>query len=113
VVLVTASYLAAGWFAARVGEEVTRTGIGPYSTQYRTGPEWMALAAGLLAASARDIQEAESWSSTPERATLISAAGPTRKAAAGEHTMTAQEWREYLIPDVLRGRTWRDIDFND
>ena len=113
VVLATAGSLAALYFAARVGEEVSRTSVGPFATQYRTGPEWQTLAEDLAAAAARDLQEAESWSTVPERVTLISRAGPTRKAATGEHTMTRTEWREYLIPDALRGRTYPDVDYDD
>lgn len=113
VVLATAAMVARGYLAARTSEEVQRTTVGPYTTQYRPGPEWTALADDLAERAAEVLSRVSRWSQSPQAITMHGRSGPTRKAQTDENMMTASKWAEYLTPPVIRGRQWYDPDVLD
>lgn len=110
VITWTASRLAALYFAGRSGEEVASTAVGPYTTKYRTGPDWQALAKELAREAAEALYTAERWGASVETIQIAGTAGPTRRARAADARITLYEWQEYLWPAALRGREFYDDD---
>ena len=110
VVLWTAARLAQFWLAAKAGDEVTRVGVGPYTTQYRTGPEWSVLAEQLAREAAEAFERVARWGLAPDRITMGGRTGPTRDHQVSERAMSLYDWRELLRPPVIKGHMYDDED---
>lgn len=110
VVLWTAARLARFWLAAKAGDEVQRIGVGPYSTQYRAGPDWVALSEELAREAAAAFERVEVWGASPQRVTIGGRTGPTRYAEASETEMSLYDWRELLLPAAVKGHMYDDED---
>lgn len=110
VVLWTAARLAQFWMAAKAGDEVTRVGVGPYSTTYRAGPEWLALAKELATEAAVALEKVERWGLSPDRVTLAGRTGPTRDHEVNETEMSIFDWEELLLPPTIKGHMYDDED---
>jgi len=110
VVLWTAARVAQFWMAAKSGDEVTRVAVGPYTTQYRTGPEWMDMAEQLAREAAGAFERVARWGMTPDRITMGGRTGPTRDHHEAETDMSLYDWRELLRPPVIKGHMYDDED---
>ena len=108
VVAWTASRIAALYLAARVSEEVERVAVGPYTTQYRKGPDWAQVASDLADTAAELFARVQTWSASPSRITMVGLSGPTRRRETAETQMTSAGWREYLEPPVVRGHVYTE-----
>ena len=106
VILWTASRLAALWFGARQGSEVTSEGVGPLKVSFRTGPEWQEVAARLAQEAASELAVVTGWGETAPRMTLFGKSGPTRKAYDDAATVGITTWRERLWPPVVKDRDY-------
>lgn len=108
VVLGTAAQLAANYLHARQSEEVKTSAVGPYTTTYREGVDWTALAAKLAVQAAEALARVLAWSASPTRLTFAGVAGPTRRMEAADADMSVADWREWLEPPAIRGHVWTE-----
>jgi hypothetical protein len=110
VVLLTAARLAAFWMASKSNEEVERVSVGPYTTQYRKGVDWQAMAESLAREAAEALQRVVTWGESPARITLAGRSGPTRRAETNDTDMTLFDWQELLLPPVIKGHVFTEED---
>lgn len=110
VVLGTAARLAQYYLAGKAAEEVERSTVGPYTTQYRKGPDWMALAEQLARDAVEWIERADNWGNSPRRITLVGRTGPTRRQEDGEREMSLFDWQELMLPPRVKGHMYDDED---
>jgi len=103
VVLATAARLARYWLGAKTGDEVQRVVVGPFTTQYRTGPEWLDLSDSLAQDAAGAFARVLTWGADPARLTAIGRTGPTRAADERDARLWVTDWRRLLWPPPVKG----------
>jgi hypothetical protein len=108
-VALVAARLAAFRYAVRQGEEVTREQVLTESWQYRTGPEWQALADRYAAEGLRVLGRIDAGTQYQNAPILLPGvqAGPTqyRRDVAGPRSL--EEWvTEVLAPVVDDNSVW-------
>lgn len=102
----TASRLAALYFARRESDEVESAKLGPQSTKWRAGRDWVELARELADQAYTALSNVYYWGSDFGSISLAERSGPTRYAVDNEDSTTITYWRDLLWPAVAREEPW-------